>query len=384
MRKLVYSAALCGLILLAQGCGERSADTSCVEYNLNQSRPGEIQNVFADVELVPLEFAGDYYPHGVGALHIADSVIAIVDTRNSVHLFKADGSFLSCSDSKIGEGPDEFTVVMGSAVNPYDSTIEILTPDRLNKYDMQFNPVGSTAVPTKIGKSGLMFQRMYDLSDSLHILSPTKISSHPYRIFRFNSNSGELTEVQSYEDDVQIEFTMQEYCCTCDGDGSLLFLPPCFTEYIYKMDDATGRIERYIHLIPADSFICKKDIASLGSAKEQQSSGVFTLNKEVPVQLAISANRIFLLTLAGPSIREMKYYVISRDSGNVETFPMFTDDRQAFPLIQYVDSNFAYAVMEKFRIEDSAASLLLNDGLRQQLEAIDDPESLVMLKYRIK
>lgn len=365
------------------GCGESTDSAVYVEYDLNCNHSGEIRSVFSDVDLTPLEFNGDYYPHGVGMVDITDSVISISDNNASVHLFKADGSFVGCSDSKIGEGPEEFAIVMSSAVNPYDSTIEILTPDRLNKYDMQFNLVSSTAVPTKIGKNGLIFGRIYALSDSMHIMLPTGVSNDPYRIFMFNSNSGELTAVQSFADDIKVFVSMQESCFTRADNGDLLFIPPSFTEYIYKVDEITGKITKTIHIAPAGSFITQREIASLGGTKREQYENMFSLNKEIPLRLDVSANRIFLLTNTKPNIREMKYYVISRDSGEVETFPLFKDDKQAFPLINYVDNNYAYAVMEKFRIEEAAPTLLLNDSHREQLDSID-PESLILLKYRIK
>ncbi|MDE6229729.1 MAG: 6-bladed beta-propeller [Muribaculaceae bacterium] len=383
MKNLNYLLLSAMLLCAFAGCRESVVNDGCIEYDLNSSHQGEIQNVFADVELIPLDLPDDYYPQGIRALSITDSIIAIADAGFGLYLFSADGNFIGCSDDKIGEGPGEFAISMGTTLNPYDSTLEILTPDRMNKYDLQLNLVSSTVVPTKIGRYGLMFEYIYDLSDSLHILMPTTVSRDPYRIFMFNSKSGELTEVQSYKDDIQYEFTMQESCWGRDDDGSLLFMPPCYTEYVYKMDETTGKINKYIHLIPANSFITKNEIESLGNTLEQQAAARWTLGKEMPGLTYVSNNRIFQLTTSQPTIRAMKYYVVSRDSGEVETFPMFKKDKQAFPLINNVDNNYAYSVMEKFRIDDASPELLLNESHSEQLDAID-PESLILLKYRIK
>lgn len=89
-----YSIALISLFLC--GCGGEKADTCVCEYDLSAKTSWHLADIFSDVEIVPLEFAGDFYPYGVAELQVSNQVMALLDNRKSLHIFSHDGQYIGC------------------------------------------------------------------------------------------------------------------------------------------------------------------------------------------------------------------------------------------------------------------------------------------------
>lgn len=284
----------------------------------------------------------------------------------------------------MGQGPGEFAILMGYAINPHDNTLEILTPNRFLKYDLEFTLLKSTPLPTKIGKDGLLFNRIYDLSDSTHLLLPTPTSNSPNRVFHYNSSSTEMSELYSFDYAIICDQTMQTSCFSIasESDGKLWFTPPAFTGCVFGFDCATQTFTKEIRFNLHSNFINQSDLASLGATKEQQSGRIFSLSKEIPLCTFMSSAYIFLLSTTGPSLHDMKYYVLSKHDGACAVIDIYQNEVQSFPFIYYIDNEYAYAVMEKDILEDYS-NLLMTDSNITTLAQIA-PETLVLLKYRIK
>lgn len=79
----------------------------------------------------------------------------------SDYTFLKEGKYLSCSEDRIGNGPEEFQIVMGYAINPYTGLLDVLTPGRLMSYDERFNFAEAHSIPGRPGaeKDGGFFSQ---------------------------------------------------------------------------------------------------------------------------------------------------------------------------------------------------------------------------------
>lgn len=381
MRQKFVTLSVISLSVAIVGCDNGNIENT-IEYNLNNAERGSISDSYVDVEVVPLEFDGNYSPKGVSDLQVTDSVIFIRDNHNSLYVYSSDGLFMGCSDTKIGQGPEEFSVVMGATINNDESTLEILTPDKLITCDITFNQISFAELPTRLGKDGLIFSQIYKLSESTYILLPTKTSRNSNSTYLFNYKTSELNKGQSFDNEIIVDFSMQGYNFFCQKDGKVMFVPHGFTEYVYSIDNESGHIERSVHLISNNNFITSSDIASLGNSREQQASRIFSTGKEIPLKIQISPNHIFVLTTKGPTIHDMKYYVVSRAYGKVKSINLYDGDSQIYPYVNFIDDDYAYSIIEKDVLE-THTGLLLTESNYDWLDEMES-ETLVLLKYRFR
>ncbi len=86
--------------------------------------------------------------------------------------------------------------------------------------------ISSVAIPTSIEQNRLLFDKIFDLSQTKHILLPASTSDKPYRFFVFDSNENKVEYSFDFADDVISPITMQNQSFYEAEDGSLYFFPP--------------------------------------------------------------------------------------------------------------------------------------------------------------
>lgn len=92
--------------------------------DLSTAECASIDDIFADVKLTPLLFEKDTYPSVVTQIKIAGDVILVRDKQNIIHVFDKTGHYVSCSAEKYGNGPNEYSVLLGFGWNPYSNLLK--------------------------------------------------------------------------------------------------------------------------------------------------------------------------------------------------------------------------------------------------------------------
>ena len=187
---------------------------------------GDIRDVFSSVELIPLEFTGEHYPQNVRRLKMTDSLILVFDMNNRLTVFGGDGKYLSSSNEKFGQGPEEFSICLGYGWNPYSREIEILGFSKIMFYDKEFNYVRSCPTPNIPGKQ--IITKIFDLSPTRHVLLNNDADDP--NIYLFDSEKGEILDKNTY-----IEWTK---------GGS----PSLDRNRFYKLPDGGYTVCRYVSM----------------------------------------------------------------------------------------------------------------------------------------
>ncbi len=139
-RSLWLTAALALFMSCLVSCSSSRLPGDVEEYyDLSKAEPGELTDIFSDVELTPLLFEGEYYPSEVWTLHYHDSMIMVQDNKEGIYVFDADGHYRSSSEQVHGQGPGEYFYQYAYSFNPYSGLIQVITFDKIMCYDADFN-----------------------------------------------------------------------------------------------------------------------------------------------------------------------------------------------------------------------------------------------------
>jgi len=377
--------AICPLFIFFSNCkkNNNSEQEISEHYDLSKAPHGQLADIFSDVEVVPLEFAGEDYPGEAHKFIVYDSLILITDYHTTVHLFTTDGKYISSSSEKQGEGPEEFPFSMGTTWNSLTNSVEIITPSKLISYDKYFNYIKESRLPTYIGKDNepsFFFHYIYSLSDSVHLMRST---GDPYRLVVYNSNTEQLGDYISYNDDVITSYNFQLKKFFDINDSKTYYIPGAMTNRIYEFNADNLTIHPIVEFTTGPNGVTKQYISDLNM--DEKELGFFILSCERNMLLNTLPNAHYFITMLKEGenhLRSFYYVFIDRNTGEMTRIDMYKNGHLNMPMFKDIDDEFAYAVTPKDELEEMPWLLLNNESKADSiLNSIDD-ESLVILKYK--
>lgn len=386
-RLIIFISVAFSLCLFS--CKENRETEGIKSYDVSEESESGISSVFSGVELIPLQFTGDSYPSVVRSVLVADGKIFVLDDKAILHVFKDNGEYVASSYEKFGNGPGEYSILMGFTWNPYSKAIEILTPAKLLSFDEGFNLLNEAKLPTKVGKDNLLYDEIYDLSETRHLLHTGSLSVAPYRIDLFDSATEEVIDSKSYADDVQIRTTMQPRSFFMMPDNTTVFTSHAVTDAVYSLsmlentDGIDGSMKK-LFAIHAGNEVTADDLGPYDSNIAKEAEYLRNTDKNIRLRILPNSKRLFVLYKSGNSMKSMWTVVINRDSGEHLTVRLFSDGAYRFPLLEDIDEDYAYAAVEKESLAVSPELLMDKaQNIDTLLKGIDD-ESLIVLRYKIR
>lgn len=376
------------LSVFATSCRQAATESDEIRsYGLSSASPASIKDVFSDVEVLELQYDGQHYPSSVARVTPISGKILIYDNKCNLYVFNEDGVLFSSSVDKRGEGPGEYSTIMGYSWNPFSEAIEILTPQGLMIYDPAFNFIKKTPLPFEKDTDsprGLYFQDIFDLSENLHILTPTHISPNPYRYLVYDSDKQIVEEEISFKNDVMEGVHMQSDAFFRMPEGKILCRPMAFTPYLYELDSTQGiKLKKVAKFDLGSDGLTQEIIDAHNTNPRELSEYLRTCDKKIPLRIIPAADRMMITLKEGPSLRSMASMITDRNDGSTVLLPFFEDGKYVFPLIEYIRQDTAYAVMECETLLENPALLLEDEDRIAELKN-HDGESLILLKYKLK
>lgn len=337
------------ILLLSVSCQQQKEDNSPV-INLENAKESSVSDVFSKMEIIPLTMQDGNFLGNVERMLVSDKYFVVSDSRQIISVFDKTGKFVSSSEDKIGNGHEEYSIIMGYSYNPYSNSIEILTPAHLLCYDMNFNLLKKIKLPTQIAKSkdsGIMFGHIYDLSDHLHVLIPTSTSRGTTGMLVFDSSSTETLKNIDYEKDEIAKINMQSDCFFQRKGSDVTFVPPIDAEYIYNFDATTLECSRKYKIAVGSNFLTRKDLEDFGSNEEKKNQYLMNMDKGIPVAKMEVSKAIIFHVKKGNSL--LGWYTIFYDkaSGKLKKVNLYSSKKKILPLIKSVDAQSLYAYVEK-------------------------------------
>lgn len=375
LRKFFGVAVLAGL--LACRGGEK------VEEDVVSLTPvvsSSIEDVFSDVEIVPLLFEGETYPSVVQQVQVSDEYIFVSDNKRLIHVFDKDGHYISCSSWARGAGPGEYDMMMGFSWNPFTQAIELLTTEKLLRYDVKFNFRGELALPTKVGENNLLFDQIYALSKDMNLLLPTGTSENPYCVYVLNSKAGEIVDKIDYSADVLVPITMQEQSLFSVGDDKVDFIAPAVTGKVFAWSDY--RLINDLTFSYGSDFISKSDISRYEGNDAEFGRYLMECDKDIPVRVMMTKERAITYVKHGQTLRDFYAIVTDLKGEDNHKVNLYDGSERQFPFANYADENGVYVIYDKESLMESPKLLLDKATNMDSIFANIDDEDLILLKYK--
>lgn len=380
----ISNIIFCGLfILLFSNCKNKIDFHSSVEhYNLANLNVGNINDIFDSLEYTPLRFEKDTYPNMCIQIEITDSFIYITDKNDLIHIFDDNGHYVSCSKNKRGNGPGEYEILMGLFQGNNPDEINILTPFRMLTYDKYFNTISDFHLPTRIGQNAMLYNRGFSLGNNKYFLLPSPTSEDPERIDVYDSEKEEIIKSMHYPKEVVSLFTMQNTCFYYMPDSTLVFCPPAYSNYIYKISEDS--LKPYISISYGSEMISKEELHSVSEGFRKQNEYMINSDRDIPIRSMLNS-KIILSVIKKGNQKDGHWYTIATNRKKTETSTRVnhTDtEGQKFPAIINVDEKFAYSLITKeFLLSNPTLLLNKKDSAEEGLKDIEG-EDLVLLKYK--
>ena len=169
MKKTVLCLFLIGIIMACNKSKVGEFDYPVLSVDLTQTNPPSVFDIFAKIEIIPLETTDSSLIGGTGDILVSiyNNQYYIYDDRTeSLYCFDEHGKFVRKIGNK-GPGPEEYAYVMGFNINKYKDVIEILSFGYLYTYELSGKFVSKIELP----ETDFPFLGMGILNDSIRLFS---------------------------------------------------------------------------------------------------------------------------------------------------------------------------------------------------------------------
>lgn len=375
---------------MSTSCSHESKQCAEETYDTDNATYVSITDLFKSVETTELKYDGKgVYPKYVQKFSTDSNIIVVRGDRDLLYLFDNNGRMIASSNNKLGEGPAEYNGIQGYSWNPFSKLIQIMTDKKIMFYDTAFNYIKEILLPIKpydqkTQPKGLYFCEIQDISESEHILSPTGNSPEPYRYIVFDSDANEVKYDFSYSDDMIGGASMQNTNFFLLPDGKILCRPTGQLPYIYEVGlNKEEKLKPIIELKQSSSGITRKDIEAHSGSDTELAKYWMNTTRKIPINVMPTQDWIMLNFKEGNNLRTMSSTLINRKNGAMRSIRFFDGVKRTFPMIEQVEGDTAYAILDKATLIDNPSLLLKDSAQLSRVESFND-DNFVLLKYTIK
>lgn len=370
------------LLALLASCADNK-EHSCPILDVSSPQEATPSEVFSSVEVIPFTMPEGTYMSDVRTLFSIGDKYIVKDKNNIVYLFSTDGRYISHSGKVRGHGHGEYTILMGFTYNPYSKQIELTTPNDLLFYDTLFNYVKSVPLPSKWPKGSegsLFYDKIYDLSSSLHVLEPTGPSEEArQKICIFDSEKGEIIKNIPYIEHCIVKIAMQAKSFYTGRDGQILFIPPCISECLYTFDTKSLTITPCLSLDFGTKWFDAEEIREMRSKGQD----LLEYEKGMPMTYLPLGDNLIIEVTFGKYIRNCKTLVVNTTSGKHYLIKRYQQgQKMVLPHLSEACPDGVLGVVEAKELESLLEQFDEKDVIMPSRPI--DPDGYVILKYRMK
>lgn len=142
----------CFILLLVMynllSCSHKTTNKRIIHINLEKDQTNHIEDIFSEIEIVPLETNEHSIIQTISKVIEHDSCLYILDSRQkSLFIFDHKGLFINKINT-IGRAPNEYYLLDDFTINKYSKTIECLDPmGKILTYNLQGDYLSTIYLP---------------------------------------------------------------------------------------------------------------------------------------------------------------------------------------------------------------------------------------------
>lgn len=314
---------------------------------------------------------------------------AILDNRFIVLLFSGDGHFVSSSEAKQGEGPDQYQMIVDIKFNPFEKGIDLLNPyGKIYTYDYGFNLISQK----DLGQTGCSFSHFMAYDKGKYVLTPSLLMDdqsvywldYALKEKRKANYEGTLSSINMDRE----SFYRQDSAC--------YFIPTGINYYFYRMDMDTHRLLPYMKLDFGQEEITEdglpgKATADVADVSSQQHQAKFIRQlRERNAYLEKSSHILPLIKFFNDEYVYV-HYIKNRQPSNYiynrrtrTGFLQHGEEPLKMPFCFAMDGAVLYAVADAFEVEEYMDRKWMSEETVEKLEKVKEDDNPVILKYYLK
>lgn len=397
--KMKYLMHIPGLILtilvLTVSCTEKESreNITSVYYSENEDLP--MDDFIDRIEVVPLETDSMNLIDQYHKIEFYDDFggYLIVDKKQTVYLFSKDGSFISSSRKCRGNGPDQYNILVDAVYNPYTKSVEILNPfGSIYSYDLSFNFLGKRDLQEK---SIHTFSRFYPLGDDSYILLPTLLGEKDAVMYFCDYSRQSIISVEDYTADFISTLTMNHNPFV-RLNGELYFLPVCLDYNIYRIDEDSCKLSKYMIYSLGENEVHKEDLEKRFGYQSNRKSDEESLKKSFAVMEKVN-DYLLQSDVPIPVIKQMNdsylyFYVIRNGARETVIYDRKSEKSilhsnkhpVCLNFCLHLDGNHLYSIIHPYEVEKHIEKSLLDEDELEKLDHMKEDDNPIIVKYVLK
>ena len=362
-------------------------------FDVNSGTEEPVNNIFKSLEVIRMDTIADALVSNAWRIvECQDYFIFQADYRGDIYVFEKNGKYISNSKKVVGQSKSEIFAILGCTYNPHNKYIEVLTPNAMKFYDVNFNFIKSVSLPTKDPKNednpADYFDFVYDLSEHEHILLAGGYRGNSKCLYFFDSNSEKVTKKIPFDKEVIVPYSNQNNCFNKYQGKQIAFLP-YLTDYIYMLDSNNNQLIPWLKLDFKEKSLTRDVLSSFPTDSKEdrakRSKFIRESNYHIPMQFAMCESKLYV-TVRNSSDRSAWYHLeINTDTKTVKKFKFVTDAVEKFQININSDKNNIYFVCNN---EDELSACIKEFGsgniITDERYNSSEMTNIAVVKYRIK
>lgn len=373
-----HKLLIIGLALLFSSCidkvQEENFELETVVIDLDKCSKGQIADIFNKIEIVPLETSDSILVSKVRNIYTADSYYIIMEQKGTIHLFDKKGKYISNSSKVMGEGPQDYSIVVDVVYNRYTNSIDILSPyGEILSYDSTFCFKRKTVfkMPNKH-----IVSHLFPINDSTYIITPSSLKESG-KLYFYNINSKEWVGEQSYNTDLAKTTSMN---IPFSYDRKINYYSPSSTNmYVYRIMDDNSLMPIYA-LDFKEKNVPQNLLANYQNDKELSDFLFYKSDYALPLRKFINHN--FFITNIKQGDKSF-LLVYKRNDKKAEVIEDNINGKRMLPFFA-LNTNILSTLAYPHNAENFIDTALLDNTNRKLLNLVSDDDNPIIIKYYLK
>lgn len=242
MKKTIVSLISVAILLCSCSKKEHREQITTFEkvtVDMKQIVTGTMNELFDKIELLPLETTDSVLVGNIlSYIYVKDKYHIVVDRRFVINVFDTNGKCIGNSGNVIGNGPEEYNILLDVLFNPYSNTIEVLTSDmKIKVYDVKFNYVDEKKM---MENNHLMYYDAFPVSKDNYMLLPSTLEKDFNHIIFYDFKKQKLVKKISFPYTAQINSVKTPIS---QVSSEICFIPKVSTYVGYIVDRKSFTLE---------------------------------------------------------------------------------------------------------------------------------------------
>jgi hypothetical protein len=345
----------------------------------------DYHEIFSKIEIVPLQTTDTTLIGVIRQFIMTDDYFIVQDNQAIISVFDKAGNFISNSSECHGQGPEDYSILMGMAYNENTRCVDILTPYNLISYNLNFQferKAGLPAYAKTDRHSGLFFYELFATGKDKYMLFPTTISKDAHKIVFYDSKEEKIIKEISYEEDVISALTQQVQNISYLDERNLSFSPFALTYFLYTIDLEDFSIEKKYKLDFGNSSVTAKDLERFNNEKEKVDYLAFESKNPLPLRNFF--NRKYLVSIIRYS---NEYYTFVKQLETDRDYLIknsHLNEKINIPAFNGLKNDILYSIVTPVELKKYLDTTLLSDKDKLLSENIAEDDNPVVVKYYLQ